>query len=490
MGMTSLTCLTSLLVSAGPVPCWGRFEAVVTNQRTYADPYVDVALDVRWTAPDGRSIEASGFHDGGETWRVRWSPDQPGTWSFNARFSDGAAGLTGTFECVADDGPGGVCVDGGNPTWFGFRDGRPRLLRGLHVADRCFAANWPATSRTAFLDWAQAQGYNLLSVASCLLNRDQDGRGKGWSTPQLWPLNAAEFRRLETMLDDLERRGMVLYPFAGFFGQRSNYPREPAEQERYLRYTMARLGPYRMVLYNVAGPEPNVGQGWMQPPEVIRLGETIARLDLFGHPLSVHNRTGDDPYKGSAWTTFGTLQGPKTVDRAKLGRALLANHHAAKPLLAQETLWSGNKYHPAYSDDDLRKNALVLSFCGAAIVFGDMQGDSSSGFTGSLDLADRRQSRHDVLRQAWDAFETLPWWRMRPRPDLVDRGWCLAGEDEVAIYIDAPATVHVALGEDEYQVTWLDPRHPELPIDGGRAAGRSFTPPEGGEDWILRLTRP
>lgn len=489
--MASLTCLASLLFTAGPVvPCWSRFEAAVTNPRRYADPYADVALGVVWTAPDGRTSQAAGFYDGGQTWRLRWSPDQLGEWSFQARFSDGADGLSGTFECVAGSGPGGICVDPANPTWFGFRDGRPRVIRGLHVADRFLAANWPAASRAAFLDWAQAEGYNLLSVASCFLNRDQDGRGKGWETPRLWPLDAAEFRRLEAMLDDLDRRGMVLYPFAGFCGQRSNYPRDPARQEAYLRYTLARLGPYRMVLYNVAGPEPNVGQGWMQPAEVTRLGELVARLDLFGHPLSVHNRTGDDPYRDSPWTTFGTLQGPKTLDRVKLGRGLLANHHGAKPLLAQETLWSGNKYHPAYSNADLRKNALVLHFCGAAVVFGDMDGDSSSGFTGSLDLTARRQDRHDVMRRTWDICERLPWWRLKPRPECVDRGWCLAdGEDEYAVYLDSPATVRVATGDGGYQATWLDPQRPDQPPLPGQRSGSAFTPPDGGDDWILHLRR-
>ena len=33
----------------------------------------------------------------------------------------------------------------------------------------------------------------------------------------------------------------------------------------------------------------------------------------------------------------------------------------------------------------------------AALNFGDMNGDSSSGFSGTLNLADKIQSRHDII---------------------------------------------------------------------------------------------
>ncbi len=130
----------------------------------------------------------------------------------------------------------------------------------------------------------------------------------------------------------------------------------------------------------------------MSHANVQRLGCLIRDLDPLLHPLSVHNRTGDNSYRDSDWTTYGTLQGPKTTDRKKHSRGLLASHHANKPLRAHETLWSGNKNHPDYSDDDLRKNTYVIVMSGATRVFGDMAGDSSSGFSGTMDLRERGRS--------------------------------------------------------------------------------------------------
>ena len=90
-------------------------------------------------------------------------------------------------------GPLGACARP-IPIWFGYRSGAPVHVRSLHVADRFFAGNTPGAMRTAFLDWAQAQGYNTLSIGSHYLNRNEPGRGQGWDTPRLWPLDAGEFR--------------------------------------------------------------------------------------------------------------------------------------------------------------------------------------------------------------------------------------------------------------------------------------------------------
>lgn len=468
---------------------WGRFEAEVTNTLPYADPYKEVRLDVIYTRPDGEEVAFWGFYDGGDTWRIRFMPQQTGVWRYRAAFSDGTPGSNGEFRVEDSSLPGMLTVNPANPLWFSIGDS-PVLLRGLHVGDRFFAANWPEEKRTAFLDWVDQQGYNLLSIASHYLNRDVDGRGRGWETPRLWPLSAHEFRRLERLLDELAERRICVYPFAGFFGQSSNYPTDPAEQELFVRYTLARIGPFWNILLNVAGPEPNLREGWMPAADVERLGRLIRDLDVFGHPLSVHNATGDDPYRDSDWSTFGTLQGPKTRKRAELSEGLLRNQHSAKPLLAQETLWPGNKYHPPYTEDDLRKNAFVIQMSAATLVYGDFAGDSSSGFSGTMEPEDRQQRRHDIVKSVWDFFVGQPFYEMRPRQDLVTSGYCLAWPGrEYLLYLEEGGTVSVQVEPGAYQVTWINARDPSH----RRAAGSTETAVElqapDRADWLLHLTR-
>ena len=477
------------------VPLWGIFEGMLKHPEPPASPLRDVSLNGRFTGPDGREVEWWGFFDGGDIWRIRFMPDTPGTWRYEVVFSDGKARDGGEFEVVPSSIPGMLDRDQGNPQWFGFRGGRRVLVRALHVGDRFFAENWEVEKRRAFLDWAQEQGYNTLSIASHYLNRPEEGRGKGWNTPRLWPLDPAEYRKMEAILDDLAMRGIMVFPFAGFFGKRGNYPRESADQELYVRYTLARLGAYWNLLFNVAGPEPNVGRGWMAGDDVERLGWLISGLDVFGHPLSVHNRTGDDAYRDRGWLTYGTLQGPKTVDQKKLGEELLRNHHPRKPLLAQETLWSGNVNHIRacgrdYTAGDLRRNAYVLEMSAAALVYADHDGNSSTGFSGTMELAERKQERHDIIRKVWDFFETVPYYQMTPRPDLVSRGHCLADDGQrILVYLSGPGPVDVEL-EGEWIGEWIDGRESQRRVAYGVLRdGRGLRPPEEDGDWLLYLTR-
>ena len=205
---TAMFCYSLAFSSAEVVKVgqWDRFEVSVTNTNSYTDPYAHVTLNVTYTRPDSSEVDFWGFYDGGTTWKTRFMPDQLGTWSYRAEFSDGSPGVRGIFECVTSTIPGMLTADETNPIWFGFKGGRHILIRSYHVGDRFFAENWQESNRAAFLDWAQAQGYNMLSIASHYLNRDTPGRGEGWDTPDLWPLNASEYRKMEAILDDLTRR--------------------------------------------------------------------------------------------------------------------------------------------------------------------------------------------------------------------------------------------------------------------------------------------
>jgi hypothetical protein len=481
---------------------WARFEVAVKAVVRYADPYRDVLLQAIFRPPDGSVVAFWGFYDGGTTWRLRFIPDQVGTWTYTARFSDGSAEIQGEFLCTASAIPGMLDGYAEVPIWFGFRGGGPLLARSLHVGDKFFAANFSDAARCVFLDWVEAQGYNMLSIASHYLNRDSPGRGQGWDTPRLWPLDAKEFRRLERILDDLAARHLLVFPFAGFFGRASSAPSDPAEQESYVRYALARLGAYWNILLNVGGPEPTLPHSpYMTEEEVDRLGRLIASLDVFDHPLTVHSPTGDDAFRDAAWLDFTTLQGPKTVDLNELSAGLLRNHHPHKPLYAQETLWSGNKYHPDYSDEALRRNAYVMLMSAAAINFADnggpepgSLGDSSSGFSGTLDPRDARQARHAILKRVWDCIETLPYHRMLPRPDLVSQGFCLADEGNIyLVYLPNGGAVDVAVLCGSYSVEWIDAGNPVDRSNGGLTAdGQRLVSPTSedapGADWLVCLS--
>lgn len=491
---------------------WDRFEISIPNMKRHSDPFKDVTLNVTYNKPDGGTVDFWGFYDGNGTWCARFMPDQIGAWRYDATFSDSSKRVRGAFKCVSSDIPGMISRDQSNPMWFGFTSGRHVLIRSFHVGDRLFAdedntrtgEKWNPAMRSEFLDWAQSRGYNMLSIASHYLNRDSEGRGKGWNTPDLWDAahhrpNPAEYRRLEDVLSDLAARRIMVYPFAGFFGRASDSPREETEQELYIRYSLARLGPYFNVLFSVGGPEPLLrGRPFLTADQINWLGSQIRALDVFGHLVSVHNPTGDDQFKDSAWSSYGILQGPKTTDRARLSAILLKNHPRAKPLYAQETFWPGNTHgHPRYTDADIRKNAFVIMMSAAAINFADMDGNSSSGFSGTMDLTRRVQSRHAIIHKVWDFFETVPFYRMKPRQDLVDNGYCLAEPGrEYLVYLEKPGTVSLDFGKGPFTVRWINAQDTadirdggvtETPQDATQRHGKNLESPQDGDDWMLHL---
>jgi len=81
-----------------------------TNQQV--NPFLDYRLDVSFTAPNGESTLVPGFFAGdgqgngsGNVWRVRFSADQVGQWSYRAVLR------TGTDVAVAGDENAGSVVN-------------------------------------------------------------------------------------------------------------------------------------------------------------------------------------------------------------------------------------------------------------------------------------------------------------------------------------------------------------------------------------------
>lgn len=465
------------------------------------DPLRRVTLTAVFVSPGGARREIEGFWAGGRTWKVRFMPNEIGTWRYSVRL--GEEEHDGAFASTASDLPGMVTAHPRNPIWLGYAEGKPSTLRSFHAGDRLFASNFPDADRAAFLDWLVGQGYTMLSVASFWVNRQSPGRGMGWETPRLWPIDPAEYDRLETILDDLKDRRVVVFPFAGFFGRSGFNPNAYQDQVLYLRYLIARYGSYWNLIFNVAGPEPLLSANpFMTKEQVDRLGRLVERLDPYDHLVTVHNATWENPFLlDDDYIDVATIQGPKTRDQELLYHQTMNKRVAGGPVYAQETLWPGNTLgHPDYDLTDIRRNAITLSMTAATINFGDFAGTSSSGFSGSLRLDDRRQAIHDEIHRVWDLMDGFVPQRMRPEPGRVDTGFCLAGEESLLVYLPDGGEVTVSDLPPLADARWVSPRADGTFEPAGD--GPTFTAPgsapastaepavnvRGEEDWLLYLT--
>ncbi len=490
------------------VGIWDKYEQSFPNEKEYSNPYFDVDLTVELESPSGEKFTHCGFYDGDQNWKIRFMPNKTGTWKYTAQFSDSDNKVLGSFECVDSELKGTLSAFKENPIWFATENGEPFLIRSFHVGDRFFAENWvdslhPENSpRTVFLEWLEENNYNMLSIASFFTNRQSKGRGLGWDTPKTWPLNCKEFQKAEAILDELHRREIYVFPFAGFFGRDGNWPTNQAEQEKYIKYILARWSAYYNLNFNVAGPEPlpekepvpNDGyKGQMKMEDIERLAALIKKYDVSSHLITEHNRTWSsqrgDPFRDKNWYDFSTIQGPKTPDLKHHERTVYKIRHSKKPYYAQETLWGGNMYHPKYGVTNIRKIGVVLTMNAAMINFADNDGNSSSGFSGSLNLTDCQQNKHDELKVVWDFFETIPFAEMKPDTIIAPEKFVLAGKKQILIYAEKQDSFQVNLdGRKVSRAEWINTQNPSEII---KMEELDYTvpilTPNHGDDWYLRV---
>lgn len=504
-----ITILLLLIACSRPeVEKFGVFEQSFTNKKEYDNSYFDVDLEVKFYSPNGTEIRHFGFYDGNQIWKFRFMPAIPGKWKYTATFSDGSNAGSGSFICTKSNNKGPLTKLNDNPIWFATQNGKFFLMRSFHVGDRFFASNWNDSEktkihpRTRFLNWVEKNNYNTLSIASFFTNRQTEGRGKGWETPQLWPLDYREFQKAEIILNELAKRQIYVFPFAGFFGRDGIWPTDHAEQEKYVKYIISRWGAFYNLIFNVAGPEPLLEdnpshkagyKNQMEITDINRIANLIKKYDVFHHLITVHNQTkasvDGDPFVHFEWYGFSTIQGPKTKNLKLHEKTVTEIRNPQKPYFAQETLWGGNKYHPDYGEEYIRKIGIVLTMNAAMINFADNDGDSSSGFSGSLNPDDCTQNLQNVLKNVWDFFETIPLCEMKPDTTVVPSKFVLAGEKQILIYTDKPDSFQVNLPDGrKFEAQWINAQNLNEIINVEHLnPGELIKTPGKGDDWFLQV---
>jgi hypothetical protein len=79
-------------------------EFVLHSKIDHPRPDRDLAIVSDFTGPSGQTASIAAFWDGGRTWRVRFSPEKIGRWTWRTRclsgHAPGLAGESGEFECI------------------------------------------------------------------------------------------------------------------------------------------------------------------------------------------------------------------------------------------------------------------------------------------------------------------------------------------------------------------------------------------------------
>lgn len=299
---------------------WGLLE-VALEATVAGNPY---AVEVVGVFTDGRAtVRAPGFFDGDDTWRIRFSPPETGTWRWTSESAVAALnGRSGQFEAVApssgNHGPVGVV----ETYHFAHADGTPFHQIGTT------AYGWthqPEAKRRQTLETLKTAPFNKMRMlvfpnASVKTNEalfpfEKTGSGdKDWD---LTRFNPAYFRRLEACVAALVDLGIqadviLFHPYDGKYG----FDEMPTEaDDRYVRYVVARLAAYRNVWWSMANEfdilKTKTDTDWD------RLFQLVQASDPYGRLRSIHNwrRLYDN---GKPWVTHSSIQnGSAVLDDAR-----------------------------------------------------------------------------------------------------------------------------------------------------------------------------
>ena len=331
---------------------WGVFETSVTGP-SGGNPFVEVKFGAKFTQGH-RTVDVPGFYDGEGVYRVRFSPDSVGRWTFETTGSaKELAGKTGGFACTAakaeNRGPVGVA----HQFHFQYADGTPYFPFGT----TCYAYGFmpePFASQT--LADLKTAGFNKVRI--CLPPKGLGARkpvampfehmgaelppgaenlgddSKSKETFDLARLKPAYFRHFEGKVQELQAAGIEAdvilftpYDSWGFKAMGAD------ADDRYLRYAIARLSAYRNVWWSIANEydlvKSKTMKDWDRFFRIVQESDPHSRLRSIHHSKVIYDHS-------KAWCTHASLQ---EYDFEKSAARLAAWN---KPIIYDEIQYEGD----------------------------------------------------------------------------------------------------------------------------------------------------
>ena len=344
---------------------WGVFE-VEARGPSHGNPFVDVQFGARFTQGH-RTVDVAGFYDGDGIYRVRFSPDMAGIWSYETTSSaKELAGLTGAFECIPAKAGNRGPVGAAHRFHFQYADGTPyfpfgttcysygfigqpyerETLENLKSAQfnkvrMCLLPKPLGKLEPVAMPFERPSGAALTGAA--LTGATAPGVQGSMTNPEykssqeqfdLARFNPEYFQHFERCVQDLlaaniQADVILFHPYDawGFksMGQEAD--------DRYLRYAVARLSAYRNVWWSLANEYDLIQSKSIRDWD--RFFRIVTECDPSSRLRSIHfSRVMYDYSK--PWCTHASLQ---AYDFDKSAERLAAWN---KPVIYDEIQYEGN----------------------------------------------------------------------------------------------------------------------------------------------------
>jgi hypothetical protein len=529
-------------VTSRPIPKWTRFEQAFTSSQTYDNALQDAELRVTFSAPSGQQRTVDGFWDGGTTWRVRFAPDELGTWSYASECTDtGNAGLHGQQgQIIVGEPTGATPFEQHGP--LRVAEDRRHLERAdgtpfLWLADTCWAG--PLRSEAEEWEWylqeRVRQGFTAVQWVTTPFVGAPDGDPEGrlaYTGDERIVVDVQYFQRLDQRLDTMNQAGLLGLPvllWAATWsspGENSVNPGAVLPDDQLIllaRYMIARWGANDIawILNGDGNYSGEVAAKWR------RIGRALFEQDDAHLPVLLHPCGMNWPYdefRDEVWLDGLGYQSGHGDDDATM-RWLVAGPPATAwrtlaplPVINLEPPY---EYHIAYQSKqritaDTVRRALYWSMLvspTAGVTYGghgvwgwdDGSGPPAGHPTTGTPLPWREAVRMPGAEQVAhlaEVFTSLDWWRLRPaqeilaeQPGDIDPAhWIMAARSEegdlIVVYVPAGSASGIVINagvlDAAAECRWFDPLLGGTTPAAARAESGTvhFEPPSEG-DWVL-----
>lgn len=340
-----------------------RCEIVLHSTKTYENPFLDVDIDAVFTHEDGTVITLPGFWNGGNEWKVRFSPDRPGTWTCRVTCSDADnASLSAeeTVEAVRGEAKtaleehGYVTIPEGS-RYFTYADGTPFFWLGdthwqMPDYERLHECNVPGcTCGSQFKHLANDRAKKGFTVYQTYFDSAESDGGGNKRTHPWWQekytlINPQSFNEsMDIMMEYLADLGItVAMGFGVHTSSIAAMHSDPKPMQAFARYCVARYACYPVV--------------WITAQEITdfrydtfniwrSVAELVGKLDGYHRPNSAHMYPMDSQDEraqaldSDGWHNYWTLQAGHGGVRALQKRSFYESYHklaSGKPYIEGE----------------------------------------------------------------------------------------------------------------------------------------------------------
>ena len=491
------------------------------NKAVSVNPFTDVTIRGEFKTPDNQTITIKGFCDSpdGRLSKVRFMPTQAGTHSYLISYEkEGKKQIfRGTFLATKSNRKGMVRVDKQHP-WHFVWDGTGEHYFYFGTTTYWLLGWKDETIIDQAIDRLADYKVNRIRVA---INGRSEG-GQRWSEPLVqesknftyllnpWVatkpndldnpgfdvtrFNVSHWQKLDRLLARARERNVVVSVIFYVDGldhgcdpfKKTNMGNE--DEKRYYTYAAARYAAYSNVMWDIT----NEYHLFRSEEWADKMGAFMKNQDPYHHLMSIHGH-GDFPFRKANWVDFVMFQQwDQCSDYAQMlkYRQMQEASGELKPQVNEEYGYEGHyplwgcgstKVAPNRAAENRADLAWQMYMAGCYQTTGERadEGTGAGNDAGGGWINGRGNDKmvmfklYDVI---YDTFTGLQWWKMNPKPELVNNGnLCLAEIGKQYLIYSQQSEVKLKLDAGVYQATIISPRTGEqFPL-------KDVT---GGQEWI------